>query len=145
MSNTKIVVIQKKELIYTGIFVGLGILLLILLLFMFRGNEKKETSETMAGTYKPGIYTTELSLNDTLLNIEVVVDENHINSVNFVNIDESVTTMYPLLEPALEDIENQLCNNVPISEVSTNDNSKYTQTLLLETIEETLEKATLSK
>ena len=67
------------------------------------------------------------------------------NSVNFVNIDESVTTMYPLLEPALEDIEKQLCNNVPISEVSTNDNSKYTQTLLLETIEETLEKATLSK
>ncbi|MBQ3600513.1 MAG: hypothetical protein II992_04820 [Lachnospiraceae bacterium] len=139
MSKTKIVVIQRKELIYTGIFVGLAILLILLFIFMF-GNKKQSTSETMS-KYKPGVYTTQLSLNDTLLNIEVVVDENHINSVNFVNIDESVSAMYPLLEPALEEIESQLSNNVDISEIVVEDQSKYTQTLLLETVKETLEKA----
>lgn len=140
MSKTKIVVIQRKELIYTGIFVGLGILLILLLVFMFGSGETKETVSTTA-SYKPGVYTTELSLNDTLLNIEVVVDENHVNSVSFTNIDDSVAAMYPLLEPTLSEIESQLCNNVDISQISVGENNKYTQTLLLDTIKETLEKA----
>ena len=141
MSKTKIVVIQRKELIYTGIFVGLGILLICLLIFMFRPASQTDTASQTTASYKPGVYTTELSLNDTLLNIEVVVDENHVNSVSFSNIDESVSAMYPLLEPTLSDIESQLCNNVDISEISTSENNKYTQTLLLDAIQETLEKA----
>lgn len=141
MSKTKIVVIQRKELIYTGIFVGLGILLICLLIFMFRPASQTDTASQTTASYKPGVYTTELSLNDTLLNIEVVVDENHVNSVSFSNIDESVSAMYPLLEPTLSDIESQLCNNVDISEISTTENNKYTQTLLLDAIEDTLEKA----
>ena len=141
MSKTKIVVIQRKELIYTGIFVGLGILLICLLIFMFRPASQTDTASQTTASYKPGVYTTELSLNDTLLNIEVVVDENHVNSVSFSNIDESVSAMYPLLEPTLSDIESQLCNNLDISEISTSENNKYTQTLLLDAIEETLEKA----
>ena len=35
MSKTKIIVLQMKELVYTGIFVGLGILLIVLLFVMF--------------------------------------------------------------------------------------------------------------
>lgn len=141
MSKTKIVVIQRKELIYTGIFVGLGILLICLLIFMFRPASYTDTASQTTSSYKPGVYTTELSLNDTLLNLEVVVDENHVNSISFSNIDESVSAMYPLLEPTLSDIESQLCNNVDISEISAGENNKYTQTLLLEAIEETLKKA----
>lgn len=140
MSKTKIVVIQKKELIYTGIFVGLGILLLILLAIMFLPKNNAKTAETMA-QYQPGVYSTQFTLNDTIFNMEVVVDENHINSVSFVNIDDSVSTMYPLLEPALEEIEKQLCNNVPISDVVVSENSKYTETLLLDVISSTLDKA----
>ena len=34
-AKTKIVVLHMKELIYTAIFVGLGILLVVLLFFMF--------------------------------------------------------------------------------------------------------------
>ena len=34
-SKTKIVVLRMKELIYTGIFVALGILLILLLVYMF--------------------------------------------------------------------------------------------------------------
>ena len=106
---------------------------------MFGG--KKNTTKQADSQYTPGVYTSELALNDTLLNIEVVVDENHINSVSFSNIDESVTAMYPLLQPALTDLETQLCNNIPINEVVTNDESKYTQTLLLDAIKTALEKA----
>ena len=44
MAKTKIVVIQMKELIYTAIFAGLGILLIVLLIIMFlpdKSNKEK--------------------------------------------------------------------------------------------------------
>lgn len=139
MSNTKIIVLQKKELIYTGIFAALLLFFVLILILMFGPGQKKQTKET--AQYIPGVYTSELALNDTLLNIEVVVDENHINSVSFSNLDDSVAAMYPLLEPALTDLETQLCNNVSLDSVTTSEGSKYTQTLLLDSIKHALAKA----
>lgn len=142
MSKTKIVVFQLKEIIYTAIFVGLGILLILLLIFMFLP-KNKDTASLDTQKYKAGKYTSEVVLNDTSLNIEVVVDENHINSVNITNIDDTVTAMYPLVEPALADISEQLCNDVDIDDIKiSSQNSKYTEALLLETVKETLKKAT---
>ena len=94
-SKTKIVVFHMKEIIYTAIFAALGILLILLLLFMFLpGHTKgKQTSKD----YKPGIYTASMTLNNTPLEVEVSVDKNHINSIRFANLDESVETMYPLV------------------------------------------------
>ena len=140
MSKTKIVVIQRKELIYTGIFLALGIFLIILLVFMLH-NKEEEGSSSSAALYTPGVYTSQFSLNDTLLNIEVVVDSNHINGISFSNIDDRVSTMYPLLEPTLANIESQLCNNISIDQIVLDEESKYTQQLLLNAIEKTLEKA----
>ena len=139
MSNTKIIVLQKKELIYTGIFAALLLFFVLILILMFGPGHKKKVKET--AQYIPGIYTSELALNDTLLNIEVVVDENHINSVSFSNLDDSVAAMYPLLEPALTDLETQLCNNVAPDAITTSEDSKYTQTLLLDSIKHALAKA----
>lgn len=140
MGNTKIVVLRSREVLYTILFVVLGILLLALFFFMFLPGMKTEETTTSA-SYVPGVYNSQLSLNDTMLNIEVVVDENHINSVRLVNIDESVATMYPLMEPAMESISEQLCKGVSIEDIVLSDSSKYTQTMLLQAVEETLEKA----
>jgi len=142
MSKTKIVVIHLKEIIYTAIFAGLGILLIILLIVMFL-NKKEDTATTMTGIqYTPGVWTSSLVLNDTSLNLEIVVDENHINSVQIVNIDEFTTTMFPLVEPSLEEIAEQLYDGIDIDSVTISADSKYTQTLLLEAIKATLAKAT---
>ena len=62
-SKTKIVVLHMKEIIYTTIFIVLGILLLLLLFFMFLP-EKKEGSPG-AKQYQPSIYTSTLTLNNT--------------------------------------------------------------------------------
>jgi uncharacterized protein with FMN-binding domain len=142
MGNTKIIVLRSKEVLYTLLFFALFVLLLVLFFFMFLPSIKSE--EASAGSYTPGVYNSQLSLNDTTLNIEVVVDENHINSVRLVNIDESVTTMYPLMEPAMESISEQLCNNVALEDVVLSDSSKYTQTMLLQAVEETLKKAAVT-
>ena len=55
---------------------------------MFLPSMKAEENEETA-SYIPGVYNSQLSLNDTTLNIEVVVAENHINSVNDFCISHS--------------------------------------------------------
>ena len=140
MAKTKIVVIQLKEIIYTVIFAALGILLILLLIFMFSGKDSEDVaSETKL--YKAGVWTSSIPLSDTVINIEVVLDENHINSVRIVNINDTITTMYPLVAPALEDISAQLSNDVPIDQLELRDDSRYTQTLLIKAIKVALDKA----
>lgn len=141
MSKTKIVVIHLKEIIYTAIFAGLGILLIILLIVMFI-NKKEDTNTTTGNLYTPGVWNSTLELNGNTLNLEVVLDKDHINSVRIVNIDEAITTMFPLVEPSLENINKQLSDGVDIDSVTTLEDSKYTDALLIGAIKDTLEKAT---
>ena len=140
MAKTKIVVIQLKEIIYTVIFAALGILLILLLIFMFTGKDKEDSS-TQTSLYKAGVWTSSIPLGDSIINLEVVLDENHINSVRIVNIDETITTMYPLVEPSLKEIEAQLINDVPIDQLKLQDDSRYTQTHLINAIKVVLDKA----
>lgn len=142
MAKTKIVVIQMKEIIYTAIFVGLGILLILLLVFMFLPSSKEENAES--GQYKPGVYTSEIKLGESVLNLEVVVDSAQIKSISFVNLEDSITTMYPLVKPSLESLESQLISGVDPKDVTLNEKGKYTQTLLLEAVENVLESAKAS-
>ena len=50
-SKTKIVVLRMKEIIYTAIFVGLGILLITLFLIMFRPKKDTVLPEKRPPTY----------------------------------------------------------------------------------------------
>ena len=126
-SKTKIVVLHLKELIYTGIFAVLGILFIILLIIMF--------------SYMPGVYTTSLVLNDNVVDIEVTVDEANINSIRIVNLDEAVSAMYPLIEPAFEDLASQICENQSLDGITYSDDNKYTSMVLLDAIKASLQKA----
>ncbi|MDE7284585.1 MAG: hypothetical protein K2N85_13535 [Lachnospiraceae bacterium] len=145
-SKTKIVVLHLKELIYTGIFAVLGILLIILLIIMFLPkNEKKNAVTTMTqtstNTYVPGVYTTSLILNDNVVEIEVTVDEKNINSIRLVNLDEAVTTMYPLIQPSFESLASQIIVNQSLDGITYPDDSKYTSMILLNAISASIEKA----
>ena len=149
MSKTKILVFQMKELVYTCIFVGLGLLLIILLIVMFypSGDEDTatETTTAEAAVYNPGIYNSQMQLGDTTLNLEIVVDESQIKSVSLVNLDESVTTMYPLVKPSLEFLEEELVAGTPIDDITVSEKSKYTQTMLIDGIKNALSKATVEQ
>lgn len=147
-SKTKIVVLHVKELIYTGIFAALGILLIVLLILMFlpdKEEEQKETSavvtQTNSSSYIPGVYTTSLLLNDNVVEIEVTVDEHNINSVRLVNLDEAVATMYPLIQPSFEELADQILTTQSLDEVTYPEESKYTSMILLDAITASLEKA----
>lgn len=142
-SKTKIVVLHLKELIYTGIFALFGILFIILLIIMFVPKDKKQdsTPKEPAATYVPGIYTTSLIINDNVVDVEVTVDETNINDIRIVNLDEAVATMFPLLEPAFDDLANQICESQSLENITYSDDNKYTSMVLLNAIKASLEKA----
>lgn len=139
-SRTKIVVLHMKEIIYTAIFAALGILLIILLVIMFRSGKADDTAGT-GKQYTPGIYTSTLTLNSTNLEVEVSVDSSRINAIRFSNLDETVTTMFPLIQPAIEDIADQVYETQSLDEIQLSDDAPYTSQIILDAIKEAVGKA----
>ncbi len=62
-----------------------------------------------ANTYIPGIYTTELILGSETVNVEVIVNDHAITSLSLADPDETLTTMYPLLESTMDSLSEQIC------------------------------------
>ena len=166
-ANTKIVVLRRKELLYTGIFAALGVLFVILLLMLLLPGKDADTSsgtsdspdETAAempdnvadvstgavadtgNTYIPGIYTTELILGNETVNVEVIVSDHAITSVSLADPSETLTTMYPLLESTMESLNDQLCEMQDPEQVTYSAETRYTSLVLLEAVKASLEKA----
>lgn len=194
-ANTKIVVLRRKELLYTGIFAALGVLFVILLLMLLLPGKGADTSSgtpdspdstaetampdnvadlgrssqfsdaedvstsavldnasgavldstsgtvSAGNTYIPGIYTTELILGSETANVEVIVSDHAITSVSIADPSETLTTMYPLLEPTMESLNDQLCEMQDPSQVTYSAETRYTSLVLLEAVKASLEKA----
>lgn len=138
-SNTKIIVLHMKEIVYTVIFAILAIVLILLLVFMFLPRDADTSQNTKH--YNPGIYTSSLSLNNTNLEVEVTVDESHINSIRFSNLNESVTTMFPLIQPAMENIADQICKSQSLENIVLSETTPYTSQVIINAISDALTKA----
>ena len=193
-ANTKIVVLRRKELLYTGIFAALGVLFIILLLMLLLPGKDTDASygtpdspddtaaempdnvadvstgavadtdavldsasgavdndgavlDSVSGpvgtdnTYIPGIYTTELILGSETVNVEVIVNDHAITSLSLADPDETLTTMYPLLEPTMDSLSEQICETQDLSQVTYSAETRYTSLVLLEAVKTSLEKA----
>ena len=141
-TKTKIVVLHMKEMIYTLVFAGLGILLILLLIFMFLPRQKDASSETMK--YVAGVYTSTIQLNDNTMDVQVAVDEDRINSVSLVNLDETVATMYPLMEPAVESLAEQIITKQSTENITYSGENQYTSMVILNAVNDALEKAAVA-
>lgn len=139
-SKTKIVVLHMKEVIYTIIFIVLAIVLIFLLVYMFGpGKRNKDVQETAA--YKPGVYTSSIQFEGQTLDVQVVVDEDHINSVSLVNLNDTVATMYPLVQSSMDSISQQIYENQSLDNITYSEENQYTSMMLLQAIEDALDKA----
>ena len=142
-SKTKIIVLHMKEVIYTTIFIILGIVLIFLLIYMFGpGRHQKNGSDQPK--YKAGVYTSSIVFEGQTLDVQVVVDEDHINSVSFVNLNDTVTTMYPLMQSSMDNISEQICKTQSTDNISYSGENQYTATMLLNAVEDALDKAVVS-
>ncbi len=142
-SKTKIVVLHMKEIIYTAVFATLAVILIVLLLFMFL--PKNRGTSIHEEKYMPGVYTSTVTLNNTALEVEVTVDESRINSIRFSNLDETVATMFPLIQPAIEDIAEQVYDNQSLENIQYSESNPYTSQVIINAIEEALKKAETTK
>ena len=139
-SKTIIVVLHMKEVIYTTIFIILGIVLIFLLVYMF-GPSRHNKTDTGQPKYKAGVYTSSIQFEGQNLDVQVVVDENHINSVSFVNLNDTVTTMYPLMQSSMDNISEQICKTQSVDNISYSEENQYTASMLLHAVEDALQKA----
>lgn len=144
-SHTKIVVLRSKELLYTILLVVVVLLTIIILFSLFvPGADSSDDEEAAINTeaaYVPGVYTSTLQLGNANLEMQVVVDANHINDISISNLDESVATMYPLMEPTLTELENKVLEAQTVENISYSTETKYTSLMLLNSIAQALEKA----
>lgn len=143
-SKTRIIVLHMKEVIYTAIFIVLAIVLVLLLIFMFGSNRKGDEAEETA-IYNAGVYTSAIQLDGQSIDVQVVVDEDHINSVSLVNLEESVATMYPLLQDSMDSISLQIYEEQSTENVSYTSENQYTTMILLDAVEAALDKAKLEE
>lgn len=160
-ANTKILVLKRKKIIYSIIILGVVLFLLIYIVITASPDNQTTFSESLEGgeninlsqdisseaeevqstAYIPGIYTTSLILGDQSVNIEVTVDRNGISSITLADLDETVQSLYPLLEPTLDSLCGQIYENQSLENITYDQESKYTSLVLLEAIKGSLEKA----
>lgn len=141
-SKTKIVVLHLKELIYTAVFLVLALLLGILLFLMFRsGATDPASADAVSGTYHPGVYRSTISLGENTFDVEVTVDADQIRSIGLTNLSESTAAAFPLMEPSLDALADQICSSQSLDNIQYSDENRYTSMLLLDAISNALEKA----
>lgn len=141
-SKTRIIILQMKEIIYTIVFVVLALLMIFLFIYMFFLRDHGKSNEpASAPTYTPGVYTTSIVLGDHPVSLQVSVDADHINSITTAPLEESVTAMYPLLEPSLDSINEQLDSISSVDELTLDSESRYTGLILQQAIKNALQKA----
>lgn len=138
-AQTKIIVVKAKEIIYTGILLILGIILIVVFINMFAKGNKHKTDA--ANKYIPGVYSSTITLGENTLNVAVTVDEDTINGVDIENLNETVTTMYPLLEPALNEINTQISSVDSVDDITYSQENQYTYIILNQAIKNALSKA----
>lgn len=138
----KILVLKMRELVYTGIFLFLAVVLIVLLVLMFR-TEKAPEKRTSISTerYTAGVYSSPVTLGDTVVDVTVTVDPDRIKAIDLNNLSETTSTMYPLIRPAVEELEAQILEKQSTKDITWEATGKYTAGILLNAIEKALDQA----
>lgn len=139
-SKTKIVVLRMKELIYTGIFVALGILLILLLVYMFAPKGKKSPGICRCCIHPRRLHLVH-HLGGNAVDVAVTVSETRIESIAYHNLSEAIETMYPLMQPALDNLAEQICETQSLEGLDYSEDTQYTSQVILGAVERALEKA----
>lgn len=139
-SDTRIFVFRLRQLLTALAVAVILILTAILAVFQFIPS-KKDVQTSPASAYTAGVYTSSITLNNQSVDIQVVVDKDHIKSASIVNLDESVAAMYPLLTTSMDAISAQLAAGVSIDDIRYESSSRYTSQVLLSAIAQAIDKA----
>lgn len=166
-SNTKIVVLRSKELIYAIVLIVISVLIIMTAVSLFvpqrestsapatpeteseetetQSIEPQSANDVSSDLYTPGIYCSAVRLGNANVELQITVDADHINSITLSNLDESVSTLYPLMQPTLNELSASILETQSLEGISYADENRYTSMLLMQAIGSTLDKARISE
>ena len=93
-----------------------------------------KSSQSTVPTFVPGIYTAQVTLQDAVMDVEVRADHTGIHSIGFRNINDTVSAMYPLMQPSLDQLARQICDTQSLDNIYYEKSSQYTSQMLLSAI-----------
>jgi len=108
MGGTRIFVLQMKDLLRIGAIVLLGIALVVLVLVLVVGRGRNTSEPTVYDIFVPGTYSSVIILNDKPIEVRVTVDEMQILGIYMSNMAEIQRVFYPLFEPRMHDLANEI-------------------------------------
>ena len=121
--SKKIVIFKRNQLLLCAIL--LIIATIIILVVSISGKNDSDDPVTLENArYVPGLYNSDIRLSEYTLNLELAVDRDCIKSVSITNLDEEILSMYPLIEPSLQAVSEQLIGGVAIDAVTISEDSK---------------------
>lgn len=130
--SAKIVVVHMKDIIKRGIFIVIGIAIVIAILLFI-------TSKSSETEYIPGTYSAEIILHNSPVVIEVTVDDSRILDIAMLNMGETQEVFYPLFEPAFETLRDEILEK-QTTEVDTGD-AAVTSSILIDAVNKALNDA----
>ena len=135
-SKTKILLLRRRECIYTLLFAALAIVLIILVFLMFLPAATSGSNTPVS--YSPGIYTSQITLQDSVIDVEVRADHLGIHSIGLQNVSQTVSAMYPMVKPSLDKLAKQICNTQSVENIYYEKSNQYTSQMLLSAIRSAL-------
>ena len=139
MVKSRFVVLRMKDIIRTGIFVIVGIILLIVLIRAIMPNNTAGGAAAF-GAFIPGTYTSYIIIHNQPISVSVTVDDEQIIDIVLSEMAESQEVFYPLIRPTMAQLSRQI-----IDTQSTNIQppleAAMTSRILLDAINNALEQA----
>lgn len=134
MSKPKFMVFKLKDLWIPVIVTIFAIIMVVF--FISKLTATKATFSPDQG-FNDGLYVAEISLDNADFNVAVSIHKNAIKSVELRNMSEDAKLMYPLFEPTMAYINEQVTKtqSLDISEFS---QAKETAAFLMDTIKDAL-------
>ena len=138
-SKTKILLLRRRECIYTLLFAALAIVLIILVFLMFLPAATSGSNTPVS--YSPGIYTSQITLQDSVIDVEVRADHLGIHSIGLQNVSQTVSATYPMVKPSLDKLAKQICDTQSVENIYYEKSNQYTSQMLLSAIRSALDLA----
>ena len=145
MGGTKIFVLQMKQITKALVIAGvaLAVALLLLIFAGVKGTEDGDMPSAKA-TYNPGVYSSEIILQNKPVVVSVEVNDEKIISVKLDEMEEMQQIFYPLIKPTMETISKEIVRTQTL-DISTTTDAKATEEILITAIREALDKAVVKQ
>lgn len=140
MAKTKFIVISMKDILKNGLFVLIGLVAIISLIFVFIPKGTDDGQSAQQENYNSGTYKSAILIDGNSVEVVVTIDDGFVTDVVVANLTPELETFYPLIQPTIASIKEHVISNQNTEIAFTNDNV-HTGTILVLAVNDALSQA----